>query len=577
MDVADEDQENQARVDELIDRGLEHYGDGALKEALAEWKHAQALSPSCERVREYIKLVESHYEMSKSDNDGEDEDDGEDEELTMERPANPKGTSGDGWNMDDDWDEPSDDDALPATNQPQDGIDLAAPISESVRQDSTGTAVERSSAHESAVSGEILSGTSLHSGRKSASPQGGSESDESEVSEDDRTKSFLVLDTDGQLELEPSSRIPSTRFPLSNTKSNDPDRTETLSRQFEQPNFELEIADDSEDEEGGTLELAPMNLGDLGLGEREEANEPSTPPTTSGLSFDDELTNFHVSLNPTEKSDGEAKDDVKDLELDSSRPPVALSESRSTLELRISDRPVVDTDGNEAGMLSFEEATKELDLNSMEMGPSFGSANPSDTRSQTPPSEHVVMTQAVPESLADVQSGGIDLGLSEEEMSELQVGETPTAGTSEGILAEICETAPSGNASERTSYIVTKLIKHVIDMTEQEQFRLAASSSMHALEYADDNAIAQKLVVESERQLIRALIFGLGDLSEIPRLLVPMTEIPFEEIDHRAAFLLTRLDGTLTLEEILDVSGMPRLEALRHLTRLFVRGYVLVE
>ena len=43
-------------------------------------------------------------------------------------------------------------------------------------------------------------------------------------------------------------------------------------------------------------------------------------------------------------------------------------------------------------------------------------------------------------------------------------------------------------------------------------------------------------------------------------------------ISPRAAFLLSRVDGTLSLDEILDVSGMPRLEAYRYLCQLFLRG-----
>jgi hypothetical protein len=36
--------------------------------------------------------------------------------------------------------------------------------------------------------------------------------------------------------------------------------------------------------------------------------------------------------------------------------------------------------------------------------------------------------------------------------------------------------------------------------------------------------------------------------------------------------LLSRIDGTLTIDELLDVSGMPRLEAYRHLCQLYLRG-----
>jgi hypothetical protein len=37
-------------------------------------------------------------------------------------------------------------------------------------------------------------------------------------------------------------------------------------------------------------------------------------------------------------------------------------------------------------------------------------------------------------------------------------------------------------------------------------------------------------------------------------------------------FVLSRIDGLLSIDEILDVCGMPRLEAYRYLCQLFLRG-----
>jgi len=64
----------------------------------------------------------------------------------------------------------------------------------------------------------------------------------------------------------------------------------------------------------------------------------------------------------------------------------------------------------------------------------------------------------------------------------------------------------------------------------------------------------------------------LGDLDRQPALARPLHELASAPISPRAAFLLSRIDGMLTIDEILDVSGMPRLEAYRHLTQLFLRG-----
>jgi hypothetical protein len=49
------------------------------------------------------------------------------------------------------------------------------------------------------------------------------------------------------------------------------------------------------------------------------------------------------------------------------------------------------------------------------------------------------------------------------------------------------------------------------------------------------------------------------------------------DLDPRSAFLLSRLDGSLTFDDLLDVSGMPRVEAMRILALMIARGVVLVE
>ncbi len=45
-------------------------------------------------------------------------------------------------------------------------------------------------------------------------------------------------------------------------------------------------------------------------------------------------------------------------------------------------------------------------------------------------------------------------------------------------------------------------------------------------------------------------------------------------LDHVSGFLLSQMDGSTDVEAILDVSGLPRLLALRHLRGLIVRGIV---
>jgi hypothetical protein len=74
--------------------------------------------------------------------------------------------------------------------------------------------------------------------------------------------------------------------------------------------------------------------------------------------------------------------------------------------------------------------------------------------------------------------------------------------------------------------------------------------------------------------LMRVFEAHLGRMDQVPLVSVPMQEISAANLDHRTGFLLSRIDGMLTYEDILDVAGMPRFEAYRILSNLLRRGFI---
>jgi hypothetical protein len=61
----------------------------------------------------------------------------------------------------------------------------------------------------------------------------------------------------------------------------------------------------------------------------------------------------------------------------------------------------------------------------------------------------------------------------------------------------------------------------------------------------------------------------LGSLDQIVAVAVPNDQVRWLTLDHRAGFLLSLIDGGSTLDQILDMSGMTRLDALRIMYQLF--------
>src|SRR6185295_5457789 len=102
---------------------------------------------------------------------------------------------------------------------------------------------------------------------------------------------------------------------------------------------------------------------------------------------------------------------------------------------------------------------------------------------------------------------------------------------------------------------------------ERGDFRGAAQSAEMIAEEDPDNPFAS--LDDAGRDLLARVYEGhLGRMDQVPLVAVPMHEIAAAHLDHRTGFLLSRIDGMLTFEDILDVAGMPRLEAYRILSNL---------
>lgn len=87
---------------------------------------------------------------------------------------------------------------------------------------------------------------------------------------------------------------------------------------------------------------------------------------------------------------------------------------------------------------------------------------------------------------------------------------------------------------------------------------------------SDPSDVEAKLCAEKCREVLTQMYSArLGPLSQTVSVAIPNDEIRWLSLDHRAGFLLSLVDGSLTLDEILDVSGMPKLEALRLMFTLF--------
>jgi hypothetical protein len=152
-------------------------------------------------------------------------------------------------------------------------------------------------------------------------------------------------------------------------------------------------------------------------------------------------------------------------------------------------------------------------------------------------------------------------------------GMDPIDARSAEILEEIDSNAPEGETREdRTRRRITALLDRATEWGQASDLERSVAAVDLALSEDPNSALAQKLIHRNRDTIMNAFQGFLGDLQRTPALARPLHELGSAPISPRAAFLLSRVDGTLSLDEILDVSGMPRLEAYRYLCQLFLRG-----
>lgn len=97
------------------------------------------------------------------------------------------------------------------------------------------------------------------------------------------------------------------------------------------------------------------------------------------------------------------------------------------------------------------------------------------------------------------------------------------------------------------------------------------------LEDDADNADVQRYAASCRDVLQQMYMARLGALDQIPVVAVPAEQLRWLTLDHRAGFLLSHVDGVSTLEEILDISGMPHLEAMRLIYELLQQKVIVFQ
>ena len=115
---------------------------------------------------------------------------------------------------------------------------------------------------------------------------------------------------------------------------------------------------------------------------------------------------------------------------------------------------------------------------------------------------------------------------------------------------------------------VDSLLKGANDLLELDDFSGVMELLDKVLEQEPGHSQAKKMRDEAEQELLSMLSSKLGDMNRTARVRMSQDEIIWLNLDNRAGFVLSLVDGSLSLDEIVSICGLPQLEGMRILVQL---------
>ena len=86
-----------------------------------------------------------------------------------------------------------------------------------------------------------------------------------------------------------------------------------------------------------------------------------------------------------------------------------------------------------------------------------------------------------------------------------------------------------------------------------------------------------KAKVSCRDKLLKMCESKVGDVKRKPMVLLAPDQLVWQDLDHRAGFILSQVDGASSFEDIIIISSMDRLEAMRILAHLIQDGVIGLE
>jgi len=567
-------------IDRLIEEGLTLYGQGDLDGALLQWERALAIDPDNAQANSYVDYVRANYELLTSDVNGESTSEGapfgiadDDPEYQIEiQPGEIKASNAtigaplfmdpldEGWFIDEenrDSSGPKGPPSIGLVGRPSQEMTVELEADEPPAPPAPPEPEPPRAKRESQVGMEFDDATREYDKRKHTAPA-------AEEFGPDGTPGF-----------------------------GHPNDFQTP------PGFGSQITGIKQ-RDLGFVQPTTMTTTELGLSERTRAPaQPSQPPANSMAELTLETPRPPVEDAATTQRPPLQTSDLDDMDLISSLPSPRPAPQVPQIEIDtpLSGAKHTTRDFPQMTRAPASPAAKTKELSPSDLLPVMGSAQTQDFESKTLERNRALdRTQDIPimqqagllaEDNPVVSAPTRDLGLREANVKRAEpapvVGDgtradvmlsfDPIDARATEIIEDVDEAAPREEAREdKTRRRITTLFEKASQWSREGDLERAVAAVDLALSEDPNAALAQKLIHRNRETIMTVFQAYLGDLQRTPQLARPLHELANAPISPRAAFLLSRIDGLISIDEILDVCGMPRLEAYRYLCQLFLRG-----
>jgi hypothetical protein len=578
-------------IDRLIEEGLTLYGQGDLDGALLRWERALVIDPDNAQANSYVDYVRANYEL-----------------LTTEIPAGEQTREGAPFGIADDEPEyqieiqPGEIKASsPEVGPPAfiDPFDEGWLIDEETRDDQLGARMGRQPPEtvEMEADEPPERPTAPAPPRPPTTPpavtRAASEGDPFDAATREYAKREMMRsnsDPYGGFDREPSSA--SQEFGPDGTPGFGHPNDFQTPQGFGNQTTGVKVRDDL----GFVQPVKPATVTEFGLPDPRPPAPPSTPPPASSM---DELTlePFDLPTGPRpalQAADLDEMDLIGSLPTPRPAPVIKQIEIDTPLSGAQQQQKVTTRDFPHQTRAPAFSTAKTRELPELEK-PSIATSQTQDFDAKTEErikqgnlafdrtSEIPGMAQAQRLQEPLVSAPTRDLGLREQAAQVAARGDgtradvvlpfDPIDARASEILGDVDEAAPNNEAREdKTRRRISTLFEKASIWSGQGDLERAVAAVDLALSEDPSSALAQKLIHRNRDTIMSVFQAYLGDLSRTPQLAKPLAQLANAPISPRAAFLLSRIDGLLSIDEILDVCGMPRLEAYRYLCQLFLRG-----